>query len=250
MVREMSGFRSWAICLFFGGATLHGAEYRTFFDEHCVKCHGPKKMKGDLRLDDLMAPDGSPESNETWLSIFDALEAGEMPPSKEPRPPVGQIESVTKWIDGEVARFVEPVPGLRRMNRIEYEYTVQDLLGIDTPLADLLPEDTSVQGFDNVATGLGISSVLMERYLEAADTAFEGVIRRIKPLSAGNQASRADGGKRQYRIGEEKERGRDQSPGSVRRFYPRLASFPYRRRSSDRRGPLPLPRRGFSLSTQ
>lgn len=37
------------------------------------------------------------------------------------------------------------------MNRTEYEHTVQDLLGIDTPLKDLLPEDGSVQGFDNVA---------------------------------------------------------------------------------------------------
>ena len=46
---------------------------------------------------------------------------------------------------------------LRRMNRVEYENTVHDLLGIDTPLAELLPEDGSVQGFDNVADGLGIS---------------------------------------------------------------------------------------------
>ena len=75
------------------------------------------------------------------------------------------------------------------MNRNEYENTVHDLLGIDTPLAELLPEDTSVQGFDNVATGLGISSVLLERYLEAADAAFEGAIRRVKPLPPATRRS-------------------------------------------------------------
>ena len=68
------------------------------------------------------------------------------------------------------------------MNRVEYENTVRDLLGIDASLADLLPEDSSVQGFDNVAGGLGISSILIERYLEAADVAFDNTIRRIKPL--------------------------------------------------------------------
>ncbi len=57
------------------------------------------------------------------------------------------------------------------------------MLGIDVPLIDLLPEDSSVQGFDNVADGLSISSILMERYLEAADLAFESTIRRIRPLA-------------------------------------------------------------------
>jgi hypothetical protein len=49
------------------------------------------------------------------------------------------------------------------LNRTEYQYTVQDLLGIETPLRDLLPEDSSVDGFDNVTDGLGISAVLMEQ---------------------------------------------------------------------------------------
>jgi len=64
----------------------------------------------------------------------------------------------------------------RRMNRVEYENTVRDLLGVDTPLRDMLPEDGQSHGFDNVASALSISSVLMERYLEAADRALEDAI--------------------------------------------------------------------------
>ena len=162
---------------------LGSGDFAAFSEKFCVKCHGPEKQKGDLRVDTLAAPLTDSEAAESWLLIADMIESGDMPPSKEEVQPSGEeIEAALEWIEGELAKAVVPVPGLRRMNRTEYENTVQDLLGIDTALADLLPEDTSVQGFDNVATGLGVSSVLVERYLEAANVAFEGVIRRIKPL--------------------------------------------------------------------
>jgi hypothetical protein len=145
-----------------------------------VKCHGPKKQEAKLRLDRIPLP--SVASAENWSLIADMLESGNMPPKQQPRPDSLTRLKVLKWIGDELARVSRPVPAVRRMNRIEYEHTVHDLLGIDVSLASLLPEDGQVQGFDNVAGGLGISSILMERYLEAADVAFEGTIRRIKPL--------------------------------------------------------------------
>ena len=60
---------------------------------------------------------------------------------------------------------------LRRLNRVEYERTVCDLLGIQVDLRETLPLDTSSNGFDNVGEALHISSFLMDRYLEAADHA-------------------------------------------------------------------------------
>jgi len=65
---------------------------------------------------------------------------------------------------------------LRRLNRVEYENTVRDLLDIDIDLKDLLPLDTSSHGFDNVGEALHTSSFLMERYLEAADIALNVAI--------------------------------------------------------------------------
>ena len=65
---------------------------------------------------------------------------------------------------------------LRRLNRVEYERTVQDLLGISTPLAGLLPADTPMYGFDTVAEGLRLSTLQMERYLDAADAALDDAI--------------------------------------------------------------------------
>ena len=64
---------------------------------------------------------------------------------------------------------------LRRLNRTEYQNTMHDLLGVDSDLKSLLPEDTTALGFDNIGEALHLSSVLMERYLEAADAALDEV---------------------------------------------------------------------------
>ena len=157
-------------------------EFAAFAEAHCIKCHGPEKQKGDLRLDTLGPPTAGVAEADAWSLIADAIETGDMPPRKEPQPDAVETEKAVDWVQAQLAAALEPIPGLRRMNREEYENTVHDLLGIDTPLAELLPEDSEVQGFDNVATGLGISSVLLEKYLDAADVAFEGVFRRIEPL--------------------------------------------------------------------
>ena len=39
----------------------------------------------------------------------------------------------------------------RRLNRIEFENTIHDLLGVDLPIIELLPEDATQEGFSNVA---------------------------------------------------------------------------------------------------
>ena len=68
---------------------------------------------------------------------------------------------------------------LRRLNRTEYENTVRDLLGIEVELKDLLPLDSSAEGFDNVGDALHVSSFLMEKYLEAADKALNVAIANL-----------------------------------------------------------------------
>ena len=65
---------------------------------------------------------------------------------------------------------------MRRLNRVEYENTVHDLLGVDVDLKDLLPPDASAHGFDNAAEALHVSSFLMERYLDAADAALHAAV--------------------------------------------------------------------------
>lgn len=151
-----------------------------FLQQHCVRCHGPDLQEGEYRFDRLET--ASEETIELWNAIVAQVRSENMPPSDEVQPSDKERALFLSHASRSIELVTPPAIGLRRMSRTEYEFTVQDLLGIDTPLKELLPEDSEVEGFDNVATGLDFSSILMERYLEAANVAFEATIRRIEPL--------------------------------------------------------------------
>ena len=156
-----------------------------FFASYCLDCHGPDLQEADLRFDTLDDPSRfttDDSQSQAWQSIVRVLRSGEMPPESETQPSPTEISQLIESVSESLRKNRPRHGALRRLNRFEYENTVHDLLQIETPLADLLPEDSRVQGFDNVADGLGLSSVLIGRYLEAADVAFENTIRRIKPL--------------------------------------------------------------------
>lgn len=57
----------------------------------------------------------------------------------------------------------------RRLNRVEYNNTVRELLGVEMDAASEFPQDDSASGFDNMAESLTLSPLLMEKYLSAAE---------------------------------------------------------------------------------
>ena len=61
----------------------------------------------------------------------------------------------------------------------------RDLLGINIKIKEQLPEDGSADGFDNASAASHTSSFLIEKYLEAAETALNMAIAdRPKPPSS------------------------------------------------------------------
>ena len=55
---------------------------------------------------------------------------------------------------------------------------MHDLLGIDIPLADQLPEETRSAGFSTVADGQAMSHFQLERQLAVVDSALDEAFRR------------------------------------------------------------------------
>jgi mono/diheme cytochrome c family protein len=157
-------------------------QIREFFARHCLACHGAEKPKADLRLDQLSADLSDAAARETWAAVVERLAAGEMPPQERPRPGEREVKAVldairpplAAAIAGDRARQGRTV--LRRLNRVEYQNTIRDLLGIQLELADRLPLDSSAGGFDNSGAALHTSSFLMEKYLDAADAALNVAI--------------------------------------------------------------------------
>jgi hypothetical protein len=79
------------------------------------------------------------------------------------------IASLETALDKTAAANPNPGrPPLHRLNRAEYANAVRDLLDLDVEVASLLPPDDAAFGFDNVADVLGVSPLLLERYVDAA----------------------------------------------------------------------------------
>jgi len=150
---------------------------RTFLAQHCLACHGADKPKADLRLDTLSTDLSVAAARETWTAVVERLEAGEMPPKEKPRPAEGDIRAVLASIKPPLAvaiaadRARQGRTVLRRLNRVEFQNSIRDLLGVRIDLAERLPIDGSANGFDNSGAALHTSSFLMEKYLDAADAA-------------------------------------------------------------------------------
>lgn len=152
-----------------------------FMEDHCFDCHDSSEQKGKLRLDNLKFDPSDAANAKTWIHVLERVEANEMPPKKKERPPDAErvrfVQSLERdLMPAETARQkAEGRVALRRLNRTEYQNTLHDLLGIETDVKSLLPEDTTALGFDNIGEALHISSVLLERYLEAADVALDEI---------------------------------------------------------------------------
>ena len=169
--------------------TAVDAPTAAFFKEHCLRCHGPEKAKGDLRLDELDTDFSKPSTFERWREIVARVQAGEMPPKKEPRPEAAQAQTFVRLLSARLdeAAAKHRSAGrvvLRRLNRVEYENTVRDLFAVDVRVKEMLPEDAIARGFDNVGAALNISPVLMERYLDAADAVITAALAPVHKLES------------------------------------------------------------------
>jgi hypothetical protein len=158
------------------------APAQPFLAQHCKGCHAGEKPKGKFRIDSLTQDFNDKANRERWLLAVEKVKSGAMPPEGQPRPTENHVAALAEWVNGRVAAAEASrnaaqgrVP-MRRLNRAEYENTVRDLLGVDLDLKEVLPPDTVVNGFDNGAEALHVSSFLMEQYLEAADKVIDAAI--------------------------------------------------------------------------
>lgn len=144
--------------------------------KHCYACHGPDEQKADIRLDDLSYDLlGDSAAAETWHDVLGVINRGEMPPDDAPQPSDSDRRKLVEHLTGAIQRVIEARRStggrgvLRRLNRIEYQNTMRDLLGIDTDyIRNLPPDSVSVDGFKNNGSVLQLSALQLEYYLQAA----------------------------------------------------------------------------------
>lgn len=159
--------------------------------KNCVDCHGPKKAKGKFRVDELN-PDllNGPHINK-WIEVYEVISNSEMPPDDEPDYHL-KDDARNKFIDwlgeemnkaSQVRRNEKGHSSFRRMAKYEYNYALQDILGLEYNFADLLPtENTSEDGFKNSSELLQMSAMQFESYREIGIKALKkAVVTGPKP---------------------------------------------------------------------
>ena len=151
------------------------AKYRTWLNQNCVGCHSTRvKQPPDEPInlesastDDLLA------NAATWERVLRKLAVRAMPPQGARHPSEPEFVGFTTWLSTSLDRAWagKATPGrfvVHRLNRTEYGNAIRDLLALDINVGELLPSDGANYGFDNIASALKTSPLLLERYLTAA----------------------------------------------------------------------------------
>jgi len=157
-------------------------------DRYCITCHNARLKTGGLALDGL-AVSRAGQDAQVWEKVARKVRTGMMPPANAPRPDRVTLDGLAATVEATIDRVAAaaPNPGapvLHRLNRAEYANAIRDLLALPVDAATLLPGDDSSEGFDNMASVLGVSPALMQAYVSAA--------AKISRLAVGDPTISAD----------------------------------------------------------
>jgi len=151
-------------------------------ESRCFDCHAGGGEEGGVTFDHLIDDEvaGDPE---LWNRVLKQLRTGLMPPAEGEPLDAEQIQELESWIIEDVFRHdpANPDPGrvtVRRLNRVEYRNTIRDLVGVNFDTRMNFPPDDTGEGFDNLGDVLSISPMLMEKYIDAA----QSIANEVVPL--------------------------------------------------------------------
>ncbi|MEC5125463.1 DUF1592 domain-containing protein [Verrucomicrobiales bacterium BCK34] len=138
-----------------------------FVKKYCTQCHGSKKKKSGLNFDVALKNPGNPVYRKHWKQAVASVKAFDMPPDDEDAIPTDEErEQFLEWIDK--IKFLSPKdPGpyvIRRLTKVEYGNTLEDLFGVDPEVTADLPDEVFGQGYLN-----NLSSLQSEQFLEIAN---------------------------------------------------------------------------------
>jgi mono/diheme cytochrome c family protein len=164
---------------------------KDFVGRFCADCHFGEAPEAGVDFDELPPATDFAKNRSRWMRVVGQLRGKGMPPADSEQPSDEARRDIADWIE-RAAEYVDcsapPDPGrptIRRLNRVEYNNTIRDLLGVDIRPADDFPSDDVGEGFDNIGDVLSVSPILIEKYLAAAEKiAAQAVVvpSQIKPM--------------------------------------------------------------------
>jgi hypothetical protein len=161
-------------------AALAEAAQWEFLDKWCTECHNLDDYSGGLDMTSL-GVGNVPADAGVWEKAIRKLNAGMMPPPGQPKPSGEESTEFVAWLESylDEAGTKHPHitrPAIHRLNRKEYVNAVRDLLAVEIEPEQILPEDDTSEGFDNIADALQVSPAFIDQYVAAARVVMEMAI--------------------------------------------------------------------------
>jgi hypothetical protein len=189
----------------YAATSIQSDERQQFIENYCLECHGPDKQKGDFRLDNFAYDLTDINVREQWDKVFDNVEFEDMPEEEAKHQPTTEERAAFLAIlqaDMLTADQTAPVGGttIRRLNRIEYVNTINDLIKIRAfRLPNSFPADSSELDFDTMPDGLFLSPALLDAYMETATNVADLLIPLPDPVQITRSSEAANIGVDQSR---------------------------------------------------
>lgn len=148
--------------------------------QYCYDCHGSGEVEGNVQISSLDPDLLRGSDTDWWTEVFSAVTKGEMPPPDDYEMGDAERRQIVNWLSAELeaASVLRRQSGsqsaFRRLTRYEYNYALQDLLGLPWDFAkDLPPEPHSEEGFENDSELLHLSVSQFETYHRLARQALD-----------------------------------------------------------------------------
>jgi hypothetical protein len=145
-----------------------------FIRSYCTKCHDGNRQRGGVTFQSAIKDPGSPSFRLLWKRAMAQVRTHDMPPEEQEKQPTdAERKAIVEWISR--MKVLSPKdPGLfviRRLSKAEYGNTLHDLFGVDSNVAQDLPDEVFGAGFTN-----SLSPLLMEQYLGVANEVLNRVL--------------------------------------------------------------------------
>jgi len=156
---------------------------KTFLTTYCVSCHGNEKSKGDHNFENFSDKDWN--NQELLNELLTVVEEKEMPPKKaKEKPSAEDLAAFEKRLAKQYRTIKATLPGvLKRLNRSEYENTINDVFFTKFNVKTTLPVDNTRDGFDNQGNHLFMSPYAMDSYFRSASEIAEKIVGEMPKAS-------------------------------------------------------------------
>jgi hypothetical protein len=155
-----------------------------FLSARCLDCHTGDQSEGGLDLATLLPAGVDTATDRRWARIIERVEAGEMPPPDAEAPAERErhafVATTGDWLRTAIRRrdAMEGRVRGRQLSPRELERSLHALLGIDIPLADMIPVEGRPAQYSTVAERQTVSHHRLESHLAVVDAALDEAFRR------------------------------------------------------------------------